>query len=422
MNVIEELRKRGFIDAITSEDLVKKVESPISFYIGFDPTSDSLHIGNLVGIMALCWFQKFGHNGIGLLGGATARIGDPSGKSVERPLLSEDALATNVTALEKQLRSILEKGSLQKPPKFLNNDSWFKGYSFIEFLRDIGRHFRMGSMLAKDSVKTRLHSDEGISFTEFSYQVLQGYDFCHLNESMEVELQLGGSDQWGNITAGIEITRKLRSKSVYGMTFPLLVRSDGKKFGKTEGGAVWLSKEKTSPYQFYQYLIRIPDSDVIKMMRMLTFMEMDEILEYEEKLNNNLLKPNEAQGRLATEVTLFVHGEKELAKAISVTKALSPGSDATLDGEILEAVRNDMPNISLSKDELLGSNLTEVFVKTKLLQSKGEANRLIKNGGAYLNNSKVVDGNYSLSANDLIDQKFVLLGSGKKKKLLVIVC
>lgn len=421
MNVIEELKKRDFIDAITSEDLAKKVEDPISFYIGFDPTSDSLHIGNLVGIMALCWFQKFGHKGIALLGGATARIGDPSGKSIERPLLSEEVLATNVAALEKQLQSIFDNGFSQNPPKFLNNDSWLKNYSFVEFLRDVGRHFRMGNMLAKESVKTRLHSDEGISFTEFSYQVLQGYDFCHLNEAMDVELQLGGSDQWGNITAGIELTRKLRSKSVYGMTFPLLVRSDGKKFGKTEGGAVWLAKEKTSPYQFYQYLIRIPDSDVILMMKMLTFMEMNEIVEYENKLKNDLLKPNEAQARLASEVTRFVHGEKELAKAIAVTKVLSPGSDASLDGEILEAVKDDMPSISLSKEDLLGASLIEVFVKTKLLLSKGEASRLIKNGGAYMNNSKIIDGKLPLLATDLIDQKFLMLGSGKKKKLLVIV-
>ena len=235
-NVIECLEKRGFIDALTSEDLKQKVKSPLKVYVGFDPTADSLHLGNLLGIVALRWFQKFGHTPVVVLGGATGRIGDPSGKSKERPLLDDETIEYNISKIRKNFEKVLDF-SCQNAPVMLNNDQWYKSMNLIDFLRDVGKHFRMGVMLAKDSVKSRVQSEEGMSFTEFSYQTLQGYDFYHLFNSMNVCLQMGGSDQWGNITAGTDLIRKTLGASAFGLTFPLLTRSDGKKFGKSEEGA-----------------------------------------------------------------------------------------------------------------------------------------------------------------------------------------
>lgn len=412
-NVIEFLERRGFVDNITSEELKKQAQTPLKAYLGFDPTADSLHIGNLVGIVALAWLQKFGHTPVALIGGATGKIGDPSGKSTERPLLTHEELKKNVSAIQKQLEHCLDN------PIVLNNDDWLGSFSLIDFLRDVGKHFRVGPMLGKESVRSRFESEEGISFTEFSYQVLQGYDFCHLYEKEGVVLQLGGSDQWGNITAGMDLVRKLKGKSVFGMTFPLLTRSDGVKFGKSEGGAIWLDPKKTSPYQFYQYLVRVSDADVIQLMRMLTFIDLEEILEFEKKIQLGNLIPNEAQKKLAEEVTRFVHGEEGVQIALKVTDALLPGSKATLDPEILEEIAKDMPTAALSLSDIVDQKYIDVATKSGGVVSKGEAGRLIKNGGAYLNNEKIDDPSFLIHSKHIIGGKYLLFGFGKKKKILI---
>jgi len=421
-NVLHCLKARGLIDAVTSEELEVRLQKPMKIYIGFDPSADSLHVGSLVGILVLRWFQKFGHTPVVVLGGATGRIGDPSGKSVERPLLDKESIQKNIEGIAKHFEQILDFTDQKTRPLIVNNDSWLSQFHFIEFLRDVGKHFRISAMLAKESVKQRLESEEGISFTEFSYQLLQAYDFYHLLTEHDVEVQGGGSDQWGNITAGIELIRKLGcKKNAFGLTFPLLTRSDGKKFGKTEGGAIWLAPERCSPYQFYQYFVRLPDSDVIKMMRMLTFMEMDEIESYEKQMGRADYLPNTAQKRLAEEVTRIVHGEEGVATALKVTEGAAPGTSALLSANIFREIAGDMPSIVLPFDEVVGHKYVDVLVKIGLLPSKAEANRLIQNGGAYLNNERVEDPRLQLTQDILVGGEFLLFAAGKKKKMIVSI-
>lgn len=420
-NVIDVLKERGFIDAMTSEDLREMAEKPFKVYCGFDPTSDSLHVGNLVPIIGLAWFQRFGHTPVAIVGGATGMIGDPSGKSSERQLLDEESLAINLAGISRNLRTILDFSCAENPAILLNNFDWFKTFSFVNFLRDIGKYFRVGPMLAKDSVKLRMASEEGMSFTEFSYQVLQGYDFLHLFDHYGVTVQIGGNDQWGNITAGTELIRKVRAKSAFGITFPLLTRSDGQKFGKSEKGAIWLSPEKLSPYEFYQYFVRIADADVAKMMRLLTFMEMDEIHECEAMMARPGYVANTIQKRLAEEVTKIVHGPEGLKTALRVTQGAAPGADTVLNVEILESIAGDMSSHSLRFEEVVGQKVVDVMVKVGLQVSKGDARRLIRNGGAYMNNQKLNDENESVMPVHLIDGKLLLLAAGKKNKVLIRV-
>lgn len=277
-NIVKQLKSRGFIDAVSAEELLT-TDKPLTVYCGFDPSADTLHVGNLVPIMGLAWFKKAGHKVVALVGGATGMIGDPSGKSQERNLLDEETIQKNLVGISKNLRQILGDDVT-----IVNNYDWFKGISFISFLRDVGKYFRMGPMLSKDSVKGRMNSEDGMSFTEFCYQTLQGYDYLHLYENFKVNVQIGGSDQWGNITAGTDLIRKVKGEEAYGITFPLLLKTDGTKFGKSEKGAIWLNPDRVSPYEFYQYFIRVEDQDVIKLMKMLTFMPLEEIQGYEEKL------------------------------------------------------------------------------------------------------------------------------------------
>jgi tyrosyl-tRNA synthetase len=420
-NVVECLKARGLIDAITSDELIKRVEQPIKLYCGFDPTADTLHIGNLVGIIVLRWFQKFGHTPVVILGGATGRIGDPSGKSVERPLLDSSVIAYNATRIRRHFEAILDFFHLKARPLVFNNDEWLSNFALIDFLRDVGKHFRLGMMLSKECVRSRLNSEEGISFTEFTYQLLQSYDFYHLFVEHGVILQIGGSDQWGNITEGIDLIRRLGKGSAYGLTFPLLTRSDGKKFGKSESGAIWLAADRCSVYEFYQYFFRMPDADVIKMMRILTFMELEEIREYEEQMQAKDYIPNTAQKLLAEEITRLVHGEEGLSKALKVTEGAAPGRDAELDPDSLREIAKDMPSFELTLAEILKQKFVDIAVKVGLLSSKGEAVRLIENGGAYLNNQRVEDADFRFSEKSLIGGEFLLLGSGKKKKMLVRV-
>ena len=420
-NIIECLKERGLIDALTSEEILKRLEKPIKFYLGFDPTADSLHIGSLVGIVILRWFQKFGHAPVVILGGATGRIGDPSGKSVERPLLEQATIISNINRIKCHFEEMLDLQHSATLPTIINNDEWLSECRLIDFLRDVGRYFRVGIMLGKESVRARLNSEEGISFTEFSYQLLQAYDFYHLRNCYGVEMQIGGSDQWGNITAGIEFIRKLSGETVWGLTFPLLTRSDGKKFGKTEEGTIWLAADRCSPYQFYQYFMRVSDADVIKMMRYLTFMDMNEIRELEAKMQEVGYVPNTAQKRLAEEVTRFVHGEEGVAVARKVTEAAAPGSKARLDVETLREISQDMPHMRLKSDEVVGQRFVELVLKAGLVLSKAEAVRLIQNGGAYLNDERVEDQQLRITSSDLIGGEYLLLGAGKKKKALVSV-
>ncbi len=415
-NLINTLEQRGFIDAMTSDEFYELANQPLTIYVGFDPTSDSLHLGNLVGIIGLAWFQRFGHHPIALVGGATGMIGDPSGKNVERNLLDAETIEVNLAGIRRSLEAVLKS-----KVTIVNNYSWFEGIGYIEFLRDIGKHFRLGSMLAKESVKTRLASAEGISYTEFSYQLPQGYDFLHLYKEYNVTLQMGGSDQWGNITAGTELVRKVTGETVHGLTFPLLTRSDGKKFGKTEGGAIWLNPDRLSAYDFYQYLFRIPDADVLKMLRMLTFLELEEIRKIEAAMHRNDYVANTAQKRLAEEVTRIVHGEAGVEEALRITEAAKPGSHTTLDMATLQSLSAELPSKTLSISEVIGIKLIDFIVACGLLESKGEARRMIASGGIYINNEKITDDQLILSEKYLIENQFLLLGMGKKKKLVIRV-
>lgn len=420
-NVIDVLYKRGFIDAITSEELRSAADQPLKVYCGFDPTSDSLHLGNMVAIMGLAWFQRFGHTPVAIVGGATGMIGDPSGKAAERQLLDSATIDRNLEGIRRNLETVLHSSPTFKAPIILNNFDWFKHFSFISFLRDIGKYFRIGPMLAKDSVKMRLNSEEGMSFTEFSYQLLQGYDFLYLFENYGVKVQMGGSDQWGNITAGTELIRKVHGETTYGVTFPLLISSDGRKFGKSEKGAVWLSKERFSPYEFYQYLVRTPDADVIKLMRLLTFIDMSEIADYEVMMTRADYIPNTAQKRLAEEVTRIIHGESGLEVALRVTQGAAPGSTTELDAAALEGIGSDMPNCSLPFSEVIGQKVVDLTVKVGIQPSKSEARRLLRNGGIYMNNIKIVDEASCAIEKDLIEGRLLLLSAGKKNKILIRV-
>lgn len=415
-SVIDTLQERGFVEAMTSERIHDLVKKPCKVYCGFDPTSDSLHLGNMVAIMGLAWFQRFGHQPYIILGGATGMIGDPGGRTKERQLLDEPTLLKNVEGIRKNFDGILDFKADDSAPVVLNNYDWFKNFSLIEFMREVGKNFRVGQMLAKESVKARLNSEEGISFTEFSYQLLQGYDFLHLNQEHGVAIQLGGSDQWGNITAGIDLIRRVSGNDSYGVTFPLLTTAEGKKFGKSEEGAIWLSPEKLPPYQFYQYLVRVQDADVIKLLKMLTFLPMDEITAIEKEIVGN---PNFAQKRLAEEVTRIVHGEEGLKTALKVTEAAKPGQEAALDVVALESIAQDMPSESFSAAELIDCKVVDLIVKANLQTSKGEARKLIKNGGFYLNNQKMTDENRVLQIADFIDGRILLIAAGRKNKKLI---
>ena len=420
--IIKILEERGFIDAMTSDDLTilaSDPKKPLKVYCGFDPTADSLHLGNLVGIMGLAWFQRYGHTPVVIVGGATGMIGDPSGKSSERNLLDEATLQVNLKGIKKNLECILGRDKELTPPLFLNNYDWFKNFSFIEFLRDVGKHFRISVMLAKEGVKGRLESEEGMSYTEFSYQLLQGYDFYHLYKNHGVTLQIGGSDQWGNITAGTDFVRKVTGHSVHGLTFPLLTRSDGQKFGKSEKGAIWLSAEKLSPYEFYQHLFRVTDADVIRLLKMLTFLELSEINELEKAMNEKSYVPNTAQRRLAEEVTLIVHGPEGLKKAQEVTEKALPGKTSRLDQETLQQLVAEIPTTKRAKTDTIQKKLIDIVAEAGFLESKSEARRLIRNGGLWLNNVRVADENYQISEQDLLEGKFLLFAFGKKHKALI---
>lgn len=433
-NVIDILKERGLLESITSENLRSASSSPLRVYCGFDPTAESLHLGNLLGIIVLSWFQRSGHKVVALVGGATGRVGDPSGKSLERPDLDLGTIEKNCAGIRGIVGRMLgspredceESGDKIEEDSFVivNNYDWWKDMNLLDFLREVGRFARVGSMMAKESVKKRLSSEEGMSYTEFTYQLLQGYDFLYMFKNMNVNVQIGGSDQWGNITAGTELIRKTLQVegTAYGLTFPLLLKSDGTKFGKSESGAIWLSPSMLSPYKFYQHLFSVPDADVIRFLKTLTFLSMNEIQELEEEMKEPEYVPNAVQRILAEEVTRFVHGEIGLQEALQATEALKPGAETELSWATIERIAKDVPSCSLDYDEVLNTPLVDLSVRSGLLSSKSAVRRMLKQGGVYLNNKRVNSEDKVIQEVDIIDGKVILLSAGKKNKMVVRIC
>jgi len=423
MSFYQELKQRGLVHQSTDDEhLVPWLAGgKRTLYAGFDPTADSLHVGHLMALMILRRFQQAGHRPIALVGGATGMIGDPSGKSQERNLLDVDTLRANVVSMQKQMRQFLDFDRADMPAVLVNNYDWMQKFSFLEFLRDIGKNFPVGTMLAKDSVKSRLErADAGLSYTEFSYMLLQAYDFVHLNEHYGCELQVGGSDQWGNITAGIDLARRLRGVQTYGFTCPLLTKSDGTKMGKTESGAVWLSPDKTSPYAFYQYWINVADEDAGKCLRYLSELSVEEI-EALDQSRESEPHQRESQKALASNLTRLVHGEHGLAKALRATEIFFGAEIADLSDRELVEIFADVPSQTLPKTRLESGDLglLDAFTEAGLAKSKGEARRTVAQGGAYLNNRRMDDIEKKLSPQDLASETVIVLRSGKRKYALL---
>nr|XP_025663242.2 tyrosine--tRNA ligase, chloroplastic/mitochondrial isoform X2 [Arachis hypogaea] len=435
-NVIEVLEERSLLDSTTNDSALRSSAAPspssssgaansppLKVYCGFDPTAESLHLGNLLGIIVLSWFRRCGHQPVALIGGATARVGDPSGKSLERPELDVATLERNTAGISQTIKQILGRSlnSNLEGSKvvILNNYDWWKEISLLEFLKNVGKYARVGSMIAKESVRKRLESEQGMSYTELTYQLLQGYDFLYLFQNEGVNVQIGGSDQWGNITAGTELIRKiLQVEGAYGLTFPLLLKSDGTKFGKSEDGAIWLSPAMLSPYKFYQYFFTVPDADVIRFLKILTFLDIEEIAALEGEMKKPGYVPNTAQRRLAEEVTRFVHGDEGLTEALKATEALRPGSETKLDWKTIEGIAEGVPSCSLAYDSVLNLSLVDLSVSSGLFESKSAARRLLKQGGLYLNNNRVDSENKRIEEADIVDGKVLLLSAGKKNKVL----
>ncbi len=421
MNFYQELVARGLIEATSSEELPELLNTKkISFYIGYDPTAKSLQIGNLFALITMKRFQLAGHKPYVVIGGATGMIGDPSGKNSERVLLTDDVIQFNIESQKKQFQTILDFNEGPSSAVMVNNFDWMGKFSFIEFLRDVGKRFRVTEMLAKESVKNRITSEVGISFTEFTYQMLQAYDFKFLAKEHNVILQMGGGDQWGNITAGIDLARKMDGRQVYGIVIPLVTDAHGNKFGKSEGGtAIYLDPEMTSPYQMYQYLINSDDISVAKYLKYFTFLSLDQISQLEEKIKT---EPHlrEAQKELASEVVKLVHGVEGLESAMSATQIFFGATISNLRDREINAIFSDVPSIELKKDALYaGINLLELLAQTPLFASKSEAKRSIEQKGVYLNNISVTDMALIIDQNNLASETCLVLRKGKKNYCVV---
>lgn len=413
--LIEDLKWRGLIYQQTDEqgieDLLNKEQ--VTLYCGADPTADSLHIGHLLPFLTLRRFQEHGHRPIVLIGGGTGMIGDPSGKSEERVLQTEEQVDKNIEGISKQMHNIFEFGT-DHGAVLVNNRDWLGQISLISFLRDYGKHVGVNYMLGKDSIKSRL--EHGISYTEFTYTILQAIDFGHLNRELNCKIQVGGSDQWGNITSGIELMRRMYGQTdAYGLTIPLVTKSDGKKFGKSESGAVWLDAEKTSPYEFYQFWINQSDEDVIKFLKYFTFLGKEEIDRLEQS-KNEAPHLREAQKTLAEEVTKFIHGEDALNDAIRISQALFSGDLKSLSAKELKDGFKDVPQVTLSNDT---TNIVEVLIETGISPSKRQAREDVNNGAIYINGERQQDVNYALAPEDKIDGEFTIIRRGKKKYFMV---
>ncbi len=420
-----ELKERGLIYQETSERLEQVLETPTTFYCGVDPTSDCLHIGSLLPLITMRRLQEKGHKPILLLGGATGMIGDPSGKSKERNLLTPDTILNNAEGIFADAKKVLNFTG-PSSAVMVNNLDWMGPFGYIDFLRDVGKHFSVNAMLAKDSVKSRIESrDQGISYTEFSYMLLQSYDFYHLHKEMSCQLQIGGSDQWGNITAGVDLIRRMQGNdqnkdSVFGMTFPLVTKSDGSKFGKTEAGNVWLDPERTSPYQFYQFFVRLPDDEVVKLLYLFSLKSLDDIKASEARFKAEPHK-REAQLALAEELTLLIHGAEELNKAKKAAEALFSGDFNSLDSKTLMDVFSDAPSLELPVADMQGMDLVDLLVRSGLCSSKGAARKDIKAGAIYLNNNKFSGETLSSEEWPFLHSSLLILRRGKKNYCLVKV-
>jgi len=413
--LIEDLKWRGLIYQQTDEqgieDLLNKEQ--VTLYCGADPTADSLHIGHLLPFLTLRRFQEHGHRPIVLIGGGTGMIGDPSGKSEERVLQTEEQVEANVQGLSKQMHRLFEFGT-DKGAVLVNNKDWLGQISLISFLRDYGKHVGVNYMLGKDSIQTRL--EHGISYTEFTYTILQAIDFGHLNRELNCKIQVGGSDQWGNITSGIELMRRMYGQTeAFGLTIPLVTKSDGKKFGKSESGAVWLDPEKTSPYEFYQFWINQSDEDVIKFLKYFTFLDKEEIDRLEQS-KEEAPHLREAQKALAENVTKFIHGGEALNDAIRISKALFSGDLKSLTGKELKEGFIDVPQVSLSSET---TNIIEALIETGIATSKRQAREDVNNGAIYINGERQQSVDYELSNDDKIDNEFTIIRRGKKKYFMV---
>jgi len=422
MKLFDELRARGLVQDIMpgTEELFES--ESVSAYIGFDPTADSLHVGNLGSLMLLVYLQQHGHKPIALIGGATGMIGDPSGKSAERNLLDEDTLQHNMAGVLKQFRKVLNFEHPENPAKILNNYDWFKDFNTLDFMRQVGKHLTVNYMLAKESVKNRIET--GISFTEFSYQLIQGYDFYYQYKHYGVKVQMGGSDQWGNITAGAELIRRMEGGEAFAFTCPLITKADGSKFGKSESGNVWLDPEKTSPYKFYQFWLNASDEDAGMLIKRFTLLPMDEI---ESLITRHADAPHERllQKALAKEVTIAVHDEAAWEHAVNASQILFRGSREalmSLDKRSLLEVLEGVPTHTLQRQACTSSLDMVSFLSTEtgILPSKSEATRSLKQNSISINNEKVAADSMITPA-DLLNDEFILVQKGKKNKFLVIV-
>ncbi len=423
MNFIEEIRWRGMIHDMTPGTEEQLLQEMTSAYIGYDPTSDSLHIGNLASIMMLVHLQRAGHKPFALVGGATGMIGDPSGKSEERNLLDEKVLRYNQNCIQQQLEKFLDFNCGANAAEMVNNYDWMKGFSFLNFLREVGKHITVNYMMAKDSVKKRMESGSGISFTEFTYQLVQGFDFCWLFEHKQVKLQMGGSDQWGNILTGTELIRRKLGGEAYALTCPLITKADGGKFGKTESGNVWLDPQKTSPYKFYQFWLNSSDSDASEYIKKFTLLSKDEI-ETLQKQHDEAPHLRVLQKTLAEEITVRVHSTEDLQAAMEASEILfGKGTTQTLmklSEETLLSVFEGVPQCEITKDKIEASiNVVDFLADlTQIFSSRGEARRMLKEGGVQVNKAKV-DESFSIEHGNLLNNKYILVQKGKKNYFLV---
>lgn len=412
MNIFEELKERGLVFQTTDEEALVKAltEGQVSYYTGYDPTADSLHLGHLVAILTSRRLQLAGHKPYALVGGATGLIGDPSFKDVERSLQTKETVDSWVVKIQNQLSRFLDFDNGDNKAVMVNNYDWFGQISFIDFLRDVGKYFTVNAMMSKESVKKRIET--GISYTEFAYQIMQGYDFYELNDKYNVTLQIGGSDQWGNMTAGTELLRRKANKTGHVMTVPLITDSTGKKFGKSEGNAVWLDADKTSPYEMYQFWLNVMDDDAVRFLKIFTFLSLEEIADIEKEFNA-ARHERLAQKILAREMVTLVHGEEAYKEALNITEQLFVGNIKNLSAKELKQGLNNVPNYAVQADDNL--NIVEILVAAKISPSKRQAREDVQNGAIYLNGERIQDLNYTLSETDKIDDELTVIRRGKKK-------
>lgn len=431
MNIFEELQFRGLVSDFTSvpesrADMLPLPErlasKPITLYCGFDPTADSLHVGHIVPLLALRRFQNAGHHPIAVAGGATGSIGDPSGKSEERQLLTKDQIKANVEAVRPQLAKLLDFDAKANPAQLVDNADWFGPISYLDFLRDVGKHFTVNQMVAKESVRARMEDrDVGISYTEFSYMLLQSYDYYHLYEKFGCELQIGGSDQWGNITSGIDLIRKKLSRHAYGLTLPLITKSDGTKFGKTEGGAIWLDEKRTSVYKFYQFWINADDRDAVRYLKFFTFLSADEIIALEQA---HLENPGarKAHQALAQAITTLIHGESAMRDAVRASEILFGGSLEGISESTLATLKEEVPGATATAEQLQGEGLSllDALVLTGLAPSKGQARKDTEAGGVYVNGERASSIHDRITTERLLFGKYAVLRKGKRNYALLM--